>query len=171
MKNTVFLLMLFMVPATWAACYNENESDQQNFINCKLASEQGDVFSQYELAAMYNSGQGTKQDSKQAEKWYLKSAQQDNDLAQYSLGVLYEFGQGDVAQSDQESEKWYRLAAENGNYFAQNKLGLVEQKQGQYETTIKAYQGDSDSWIEQKRESNPNLFDRFMDWALGTGEQ
>lgn len=52
------------------------------------------------------------------------SAEQGNAIAQYSLGVLYDIGNG-VPQDYTEAAKWYRLAADQGNAFAQNNLGAA----------------------------------------------
>ena len=49
-------------------------------------------------------------------------AEQGNANAQYSLGVLYETGEG-VAQDYKTAVKWYTLAAEQGNADAQYNLG------------------------------------------------
>ena len=71
---------------------------------------------------MYNEGRGIKQNHIEAVKLYKLAAAQGNAMAQYNLGVSYQFGEG-VPQSDAESLKWYRLAAENGQGEAQSKLG------------------------------------------------
>lgn len=53
----------------------------------------------------------------------IKKAEQGDDVAQYTLGVRYETGQG-VAQDDKEAVKWYTKAAEQGIAEAQCSLGL-----------------------------------------------
>jgi uncharacterized protein len=52
----------------------------------------------------------------------LPLAEQGDVLAQYSLGVMYEKGQG-VPQVYKEALKWYRLSAEQGYSSAQYNLG------------------------------------------------
>lgn len=52
------------------------------------------------------------------------SAEQGNAIAQYSLGVLYDIGNG-VPQDFTEATKWYRLAADQGNASAQAGLGWL----------------------------------------------
>jgi TPR repeat protein len=47
------------------------------------------------------------------------------DVAQTTLGVMYEHGQGGLAQDDAEAVKWYRKAAERGVAYAPKRLGLV----------------------------------------------
>ena len=51
-------------------------------------------------------------------------ADQGNAIAQFSLGVLYEFGQG-VPENPVAASLLYRLGAEQGNPFAQKALGVL----------------------------------------------
>jgi len=51
-------------------------------------------------------------------------ARQGYSFAQYSLGLMYEAGQG-VPQSDMQAAHWVRLAAEQGLYAAQSELGAM----------------------------------------------
>jgi TPR repeat protein len=44
--------------------------------------------------------------------------------AQFSLGVMYQYGQG-VRRNDVEAVKWYRLAADQGKAEAQCYLGIM----------------------------------------------
>tara|TARA_B100001105_G_scaffold174513_1_gene140621 strand:- start:446 stop:796 length:351 start_codon:yes stop_codon:yes gene_type:complete len=44
--------------------------------------------------------------------------------AQYSLGLMYDEGEG-VPENDAEAVRWYRLAAEQGNTLAQYNLGVM----------------------------------------------
>ena len=64
------------------------------------------------------------QDYQEAAKWVRKAAKQGNAEAQYSLGLMYNNGDG-VTQDYQEALKWYRLAAEQGHAPAQNNLGVM----------------------------------------------
>jgi len=54
----------------------------------------------------------------------LADAEQGDAKAQFSLGAMYDKGEG-VAKNDVEAVKWYRLAAEQGDVRAQNNLGLM----------------------------------------------
>ena len=51
-------------------------------------------------------------------------AEQGDAGAQYSLGLMYDNGNG-VPQDYKEALRWYRLAAEQGNAEAQYNLGLM----------------------------------------------
>ena len=62
------------------------------------------------------------EDDAEAVRWYRLAAEQGDASAQYSLGVMYDFGRG-VLEDDAEAVRWYRLAAEQGDADAQNRLG------------------------------------------------
>ena len=62
----------------------------------------------------YYLGQGVAQDYAEAVKWYRKSAEQGNAIAQGMLGLCYANGQG-VAQNYVQAHMWYNLAAAAGN--------------------------------------------------------
>jgi TPR repeat protein len=49
----------------------------------------------------------------EAAKYYRQAAQRGNRLAQYTLGYLYEKGQG-VSQDEIQALMWYNLAAIQG---------------------------------------------------------
>ena len=49
-------------------------------------------------------------------------AEQGVAVAQYNLGIMYEYGRG-MPQNDVEAAKWYRMAAELGHAGAQINLG------------------------------------------------
>jgi TPR repeat protein len=55
---------------------------------------------------------------------YKSLADQGNAHAQYSLGTMYEAGQG-LPQDYAEAAKWYRKAADQGDAHAQNNLGAM----------------------------------------------
>ena len=60
----------------------------------------------------------------EAVKWYRRAAEQGHAVAQISLGILYDQGQG-VSQDYGKAVKWYRKAAEQGDAGAQFDLGLM----------------------------------------------
>ena len=77
---------------------------------------------QNQLGSMYEKGEGVKQDTKEALKWYRKAAQQGVAHAQYNLGIMYDNGRG-VKQDTSEAVAWYRKAVEQGHADAQYNLG------------------------------------------------
>ncbi len=65
-----------------------------------------------------------RQNDAEAITWTRKAAEQGLAVAQFSLGALYDYGQG-VRQDYAEALKWYRQAAEQGNPAAQSNLGIM----------------------------------------------
>ena len=55
---------------------------------------------------------------------WRKMAEQGQAIAQYNLGITYEYGRG-VRQNDVEAVKWYRKASAQGVSVAQYKLGVM----------------------------------------------
>ena len=66
-------------------------------------------------------------DEVEAVKWYRKAAEQNNMLAQGSLGMCYEFGNG-VAKDYVEGYKWQLLAAGQGHKVAKKYMPMLEEK-------------------------------------------
>ncbi len=64
-----------------------------------------------------------RQDYAEALRLCRPLAEQGEDVAQTTLGSMYEHGRGGLAQD--EAVKWYRRAAEKGVAYAQIRLGLM----------------------------------------------
>lgn len=67
----------------------------------------------------YNSGNLAK-----AHAIWLSDAKKGNSNSQFSVGYMYDNGQG-VPQDYKEAAKWYRQSAEQGNSLAQFNLGVM----------------------------------------------
>ena len=76
-------------------------------------ADEGYVRAQYNLALMYDTGQGVPENNTEAVRWYRKAADQGNVRAQNNLGVMYDAGEG-VPEDNAEAVRWYRLAADQG---------------------------------------------------------
>lgn len=63
---------------------------------------------------MNSKGQGVEQNLEKAVQWYMKSAKNKFNPAQYNLGILYSQGKG-VPQDDTQAYMWFSIAAANGN--------------------------------------------------------
>lgn len=94
------------------------------YMDIKNLAERGIPRAQYNLGAIYTSGQGVPQDYAEAVKWYRKAAKQGIARAQFNLGVAYASGQG-VLQDYTEAATWFRKAAEQGIAQAQYNLGAM----------------------------------------------
>jgi TPR repeat protein len=60
-------------------------------------------------------------------KWYHKAAEHNYAMAQYKLGMSYEYGRG-VAEDSVEAYKWLLLAASQGDEDAKAFLTVMESK-------------------------------------------
>lgn len=118
----------------------------------KLASR-GNALAQRDLAKMYESGQGVKQDYKTAVYWYTKSAQHGYDYAQGYLGWMYFNGKG-VKADTVKAIYWLNKSAKQGNRFFQNFLGWMygdgkgvkqDNKKARYWFEKAALQGDQNA--------------------------
>ena len=76
-------------------------------------AEAGDYNAQYNLALMYENGEGVPLDYKEAVKWYTLSAEQGQAKAQTKLGLMYGLGQG-VLQDTIMAHMWTNIASTNG---------------------------------------------------------
>ena len=65
---------------------------------------------------------GVPENDETAVKWYTLAAEQGHADAQYSLGWMYDTGEG-VPENGKRSMTWYTLAAEQGHVDAQFYLG------------------------------------------------
>ena len=65
-----------------------------------------------------------RKDYKTAYKLFLRLAAHGDAVGQYSLGLLYDLGDG-IPQNYKKALKWCRLAAEQGDADGQNNLGLM----------------------------------------------
>uniref|UniRef100_UPI0040483D3E tetratricopeptide repeat protein n=1 Tax=Algoriphagus sp. TaxID=1872435 RepID=UPI0040483D3E len=90
-------------------------------------AEQGGVNAQFNLALMYEDGQGVPQDYKQAVKWYTKAAEQGDASAQHNLGLMYANGQG-VPQDNVYAHMWSNLGAANGIEAAPKNRDIIAKR-------------------------------------------
>lgn len=80
----------------------------------KKAAEHGVAEAQFNLALMYEKGQGVPQDYEKAFHWYQQAAEQGFPAAQHNLGIIYYKGQG-VPQDYQKAYQWFSLSANQGD--------------------------------------------------------
>lgn len=105
----------------------QGHKDSQNILKSPLlalairASEEDDAAAQLRLGLMYAKGDGARQNSAEAARWYQKSANHGNADAQCNLGMMYRYGNG-VSQDFPEAVRWYRKSAAQGCSEAENRL-------------------------------------------------
>ena len=95
-----------------------------NLSHWQQRAEKGNANAQFNLGAMYDSGEGVPEDDAEAAKWYRQAADQGHINAQFNLGVMYANGEG-VTEDAFEAATWYQKAADQGDYRAQYNLGAL----------------------------------------------
>ena len=111
---TKFLLL--MIPSILVGCRTGPDFDEM-----KVKAENGDANAQNYLGTAYQHGEGVKQDTGEAIKWYQKAADQGLDQGQFYLGLMYYEAKG-VTQDFKEAEKWFQKSANQGDSSAQGLL-------------------------------------------------
>jgi len=101
-------------------------------------AEQGHAEAQYQLATLYDQGEGADQDYLTAIKWYTLAAEQGHADAQNDLGVMYDDGHG-VAPDYNQAIKWYSLASRQGDIVAQYNLGSIYRLEDAVQDNMRAY--------------------------------
>ena len=113
--NILSRLFPFAGHANKRSKYLHKENYEKTFTSCKEEAEQGNADAQYNLALMYDNGDGTEPDKQKAFYWYTKAAEQGYPKAQYNLAYLYYQGDG-IKQDKQKAFYWYTKAAEQGEF-------------------------------------------------------
>ena len=81
--------------------------------------------SQFQLASAISSGKGgAKRDTKEASRWYKRSAKLGNAKAQTNLGLMHYYGEG-VKQNRVQAYLWWFMAAGQGEKQALDNLQLL----------------------------------------------
>lgn len=93
----------------------------------RRAADEGDVSSMYQLAKLYEMGEGVDKDSDKAIEWYTKAAEAGHRAALLTLGTKYFYGSGDFKDVEKGLE-WYRKAAEAGYHQAIQRLAEIYEK-------------------------------------------
>lgn len=73
---------------------------------------------------MHSRGLGVAKDYAEAMRWYIKAAEQNDDLALSYIGFMYELGQG-VAQDNVKAYMWFRLSVDKGNKYSQKYIDEI----------------------------------------------
>jgi len=129
MKFVSKLLLIFFMLGFVSVCLPQKVlavSDEgiTSFQVYQPKANQGDADAQFNLALLYYTGVGIPQDRRYAIYWYKKAAEQGHIQAQYFLGKLYNFGEGEEVRQDFKlAVYWLTKAAEQGHIQAQYLLG------------------------------------------------
>ena len=98
------------------------KEDSGKFVNKSITwlmmeAENGEVASQVILALLYLADEkewGLEYSEKDAVKWFLEAAKQNNSIAQFYIGSMYSQGFGGLPKSEVEAIKWFQKAADQG---------------------------------------------------------
>lgn len=118
--------------------YNYSCNDKKNALKWyRKASNQDYSEATYEIGMNYYRGLGVEQNTKEAFKWFLKSAKQlpIRSYMQIKVANMYYYGEG-IEQNKEEAFKWYRKAAEHGNEEELQKALIKEKRYDE----VKIYQ-------------------------------
>lgn len=93
----------------------------------RKAAEQGQTNAQFNLAAMYATGDGVPKDLVMAYKWVTLAAEQGHADAQFHLAAMYATGDG-VPRDLVIAYKWVTLATAQGNTVAKEVRDVLEKE-------------------------------------------
>ena len=108
------------------AAYDRGQFERAFALWLPLA-EQGRVAAQFNLAALYENGQGVAQNDAEAARWYLKAAEQGDAEAQVRVGSLFEQGKGVPRDLDQASY-WYGKVLAEGRKAPRQTVQLARER-------------------------------------------
>jgi hypothetical protein len=129
---------------------NEKNILKNKFERCKRNVNKMDYnpLDTYNLALFYKNGKGVEKDSKEAFKWFLKSAKQGHAKAQCQIGNCYESGDG-VSEDMTEAIYWHEIAAEKNIVESQHTLGFYYKNGNGVEKNMEK----SSMWYEKAAEN------------------
>jgi len=112
----------------------ENDNDSKDYEQAakwfRMAAEQGDMLSQFNLAQLYDVGYLPKNPD-EAFKWFLLAAEQGDGRAQLAIGYIYHGGaqpyKGLVKEDQFAARRWFKRAADQGDPTAQYWLGYLNE--------------------------------------------
>lgn len=104
---------------------DNEEKESAVYLERKNLATQGNLTAQYELALMYQLGEGIKKDTEEAIEWYEKSAKQGHIKSQVNLGLI--LCTISVYSNHVKAMRWFKKAAEQGNVDAYYYLGKMYQ--------------------------------------------
>lgn len=96
----------------------------QAFDLWRVRADAGDPLAQFNLAVMFDRGEGTDRDTNRAVAWYHIAAEQGVVAAQYQLGIIYSEGLSVPADHDM-AVYWLSQAAARGHATARNHVQQI----------------------------------------------
>ncbi|MBV9623117.1 MAG: sel1 repeat family protein [Acidobacteria bacterium] len=123
---------------------------QANFRELRKLAISGDVTAEYWLGSRYATGEGVKQDYREAMRWFLRSAEQGETRAQAKVAAWFWAGRG--APQDYSKAYFWGLVAqaggdETGRTIVLNSVPYLNRAQ------ITAEQEQADRWLHSHHSS------------------
>lgn len=117
----------------------------------KMMADLGSKEGQYHLAKLWSERTYLDGSDKEAEVWYIKSAEQGFPPAIFALANFYAYPQDRAANND-EAIKWFKKLADKNHSGALFRLGLFYEELGDHKQALKYYlrahkQNNADSII------------------------
>lgn len=123
--TSIWLLSLFLFICITMANAAKGVDHADEFFEWMILAEQGNAQAQFNLAVMYDEGNGVAQDYAQAFYWYKKSAAQGDAKAQLNLGVMHDQGKG-MKRNHEKAMSWYKKSSKKAkNPSAQLNIALM----------------------------------------------
>jgi TPR repeat protein len=91
------------------------------------------------IGQMYWRGEGVEANDIEARKWYQRSAKLGYSAAINALGVMYQYGYGQLKQDEDMAIKYYIAASNKGNPDAQTNLGNILLESTHVENKVSAF--------------------------------
>jgi TPR repeat protein len=138
--------------------------DKETFDAMMALARKGDAEAEYHVGMMYNNGIGTTRDTRQAFKWFQKSAAGGDALGAYKLGCYYDGqGEGVVAANLDEALKYKLIAANEGYSLAQFDSAVLLARTGDFKNAVMLLRLAADQGHDKA------LFGLFQSYAEGKG--
>jgi len=97
----------------------------QKFKFAQEAAKRGDARAQFDLAMMYQKGDGVTRNERLAFKYFHKAARKNHAEAKFQMGLSFAQGKG-VKKQSQLARYWFKLAAKAGHPKAMAYLASIE---------------------------------------------
>jgi len=91
------------------------------------------------IGQMYWRGEGVEPNDIEARKWYQRSAKLGYTAAINALGLMYQYGYGQLKQNEDMAIKYYIAASNKGNPDAQTNLGKILIESSHVENKLSAF--------------------------------
>lgn len=113
--------------------YSNSKAGDADYITANKYFEFGEQYDCFaatiNIGNTYYGGYGVTKSYTKAYEIWKTVADKGSSTAQYDIGYIYEYGNGDEFEKNvEEALKWYRMASDAGNYRAMRQIALIYYK-------------------------------------------